>query len=117
MNNEITIGDAKYLLKKMQPQQIATVANILGRLSVDGRKYLTTSGIKNADNFMWGILAVVTGDDLVKFASAIIGAPTDYVTENFDVAWVIAAIQKQMELSNINALLANFTQTSSPDQA
>ena len=112
----IQINGENFQLKKMSPAAIATIANILGRLSVDGRKYLTTNGLKNTDSFVWGILAVVSGDDLIKFASALTGAPIDYVTENFDVGWVIQAVEGQIELSNINALLRNFTSGSSPSQ-
>lgn len=112
----IQINGSDYQLKKMSPVAIASIANILGRLSVDGRKYLTTSGLKNSDSFVWGVLAVVTGEDLIKFASALTGAPVEYVTENFDVSWVIAAVEGQMELSNINSLLKNFTSGSSQNQ-
>lgn len=113
----IDVNGMKIELKKMTPNAIAVVANILGRLSVDGRKYVTqNAGSKNQDAFLWGVLAVVSGDDLVKFASAITGQTIEFVNENFDIGWVIEATMAQMELSKIRSVLTNFTSSYSPTQ-
>lgn len=117
MSNIIKINDNDYEVKKLTPNGIATIANILGRLSVDGRKYLSQNGSKNStDSFMWGVLAVVTGNDLINFASALIAAPIAFVEENFDLGWIMEAFKIQMELSNINGILTNFTSSYSPNQ-
>lgn len=114
MTNTVVINEKDYTVGKMTPKNIATIANILGRLSVDGRKYLVASNQKNQDSVIWGILAVVTGDDLVNFAAALIGSPKEFAEDNFDIGWLIEAIKIQMELSNINTLLTNFTSASIP---
>lgn len=114
----ITIDENKYELKKMTPNAVATIANILGRLSVDGRKYLTASiGGKNAqDSFMWGVLAVVTGEDLIKFIAALTGFSPEFINENFNLAWVFEAVTVQMQQSGIGAVMTNFMSSYSPNQ-
>lgn len=112
MSNVIVINEKDYTVMKMSPKNIAVIANILGKLSVEGRKFLTSGGLKNQDSVIWGILAVVSGDDLVNFAAALIGAPKEFTEENFDIGWLIEAIKIQMEFSHINTLLTNFTSAS-----
>lgn len=110
---EIKINDLSYELKKMNPHQIATVANILGKLNVDGKKMLKTLGSPN-EQFFWGIMAAVTGNDLIKFTAAIWGCDEKFAETNFDIAALIESIKIQMEMSKINGLITNFTLGSSP---
>lgn len=113
MEKTITVNDSQLALKKMSANNVATIANILGRLSVEGRKAVKSMG-GGTDQFIWGVLATVSGEDLVKFAAALIGSDLKFAEDNFDIGWVVEAVMAQMELSNINALLTNFTSGSFP---
>lgn len=111
----IKLNNTDFEIKKMNPHQIATIANILGKLSVDGKKTLKNLNVPN-EQFFWGILAVVTGDDLINFSAAIWGCDKKFAEDNFDVSALLEAVSIQMQLSNINGLISNFTSSSSPIQ-
>lgn len=114
MQKVITINETEHNIKKLSAHQVATIANILGKLSVEGRKAVKSLGGGSNEQFIWGVLASVSGEDLIRFAAALIGSDTKFAEENFDIGWVVEAVMVQMELSNINSLLTNFTSGSFP---
>lgn len=114
MSNTVEVNGTQFELKPMKAAQIAALSNIIGRLTLDGRKLLKDIGPGgDATDFIWGLLAAVTEKELVKLAALVIGSDETFAAENFDLVWVTEALATQIEISNIGKIITNFTRLSS----
>lgn len=105
-------------IKRMGASGVAQFANVLGRLTLDGRKILKESKIGDGGgDFIWSVLAAVSEDGLIKLSMALTGFPEDFVKENFALDWVSDALVFQFESSNLKSVVANFTRLASQTQA
>ena len=104
----VQINGQDFEIKPMRANEIAAVAQIVGRLSLDGRKLLRQAGTDPGD-VIWALLAAVTGDELVKLAAVVVGCDAKFAADNFDLVWVTEALALQMNNINLGAILKNFT--------
>lgn len=112
----VQINGTEFEIKPMRAKEIATISNIVGKLSLDGRKLLRAAGTDPSD-VLWALLAAVNGDELVKLAAVVVGCDEKFAAENFDLVWVTDALVKQMSNINLGAILRNFSALSTQVQA
>lgn len=114
--SHIMIGEERVELKKMNAAQVAKFANIIGESLISSNKKLKELKASDNTGLALGILASIDERALVRLGSCLTGKDEAFVAEQFDLAWVMEALMKQLMLSNIRGILRNFTLLSSQIQ-
>ncbi len=109
----VLINNTDYEVLPLKPKQLATLANIVGKITRDAQKELKASGGGSGMDFIFALLAVLNEDELVKLAALLIGSDEAFAKEYFALDWVTEALAVQLEQSNISAVIKNFTRLSS----
>lgn len=116
----VMINGKRCELKKMNARQVAKLSNVFGRALMAGAlemKKLRDAGQSGGESTV--IMSILAGLDdkmLIKFASALVDLDEKVVEDNFDIAWVLEALMKQIQISDINGIIRNFTLLSSQIQ-
>lgn len=106
----IEVGGEQIEIKKLSAYKVASVSNILAEWLLKGNRKLNE--FKYGSNnmaFVVGMLAALDEESLVRFASTLIERDVEFVKEHFDLAWVLNALAIQMQVSNLRAVITNFT--------
>lgn len=110
----LTIGGKTFEITAMRAAQITRFANILGRVTMGGRKVLRDAAGDPGD-FIWAVLAAIDEKSLVDLAALLIGSDTEFAKDNFSLNWVVEALMIQIRVSEIGATIRNFSKLSSLD--
>lgn len=105
----VVVGDERIEIKKLTASKVATVSNIMGELLINGNRKLREFKATSDMAFFVGVLAALNENELVRLAAALIERDEQFVRDNFDLGWVLDALGKQMQVSNLRAVVANFT--------
>lgn len=105
----VMVGDERIEIKKLSASKVAVVSNIFAELLINGNKKLRE--YKAADNmaFIVGVLAALDEKNLVRLAACLIERDVEFARENFELGWVLEALGIQVQVSNLRAVITNFT--------
>lgn len=109
MNKQLTVGNQTFEITPMRAASIAKFANVLGTLTIGGRKTLRELKVEDGNDFMWAVLAAVDEKALLTLGVALTGWTYDFVKENFALDWLVEALMYQFEATNLRGVIANFT--------
>lgn len=105
----VSVADEHIEIKKLTASKVATISNIFGELLIKGNKKLKEFRATDNMAFIVGVLAALDEGSLVRLASCLIERDEDFARNNFDLSWVLSALAIQMQVSNLKAVIQNFT--------
>lgn len=109
MSNKVMIAEQEYEVGPLNARKVAAISNLIGSLIVRGRVQLKDLKAAADTNLALGILAALQEDDLIKFSALLVNCDPEFAKENFDLIWVTDALRIQMEQTDFQAVIANFT--------
>lgn len=105
----VEVNGQRYQVKKLHAKKIARIANLFANSLIKGNKQLRDMKAPDSTNILLGVLAALTEDDLVRLAAVLIDSDEQFASDNFDLLWVTDALAKQIAISNLRAVVENFT--------
>ena len=103
----IKVNETEFEVKKLDANGMAKFANIIGKTTLEGRKVLRAANT-DANDMLWAILSGISGDSLAELGSLLLGCDKKFASENFDLNWVLEALEEQMKLIDLQAILKRF---------
>lgn len=105
----VNIAGTDYVVKPLHAKKVARIANLFAISMISGNKKLKELKAPDTTNIVLGVLAALTDTDLVKLAAILVDVEESFADENFDLLWVTDALAKQIAVSNLKAVVENFT--------
>lgn len=114
----IEIEGTQYQVKKLHAFKVAKIANLFANLILGGNRKLRELKLNDlgGNSALFAILAILSEEDLVSLAALLIDVDPQFAKENFDLVWVTEALGKQIQISNLKAIVENFTSIASQIQ-
>lgn len=112
----IVVDEVEYEIIPVRAGGIAAIANIIGRLTLDGRKVLKELKTNESGDFIFAILAALNEDSLLKLGQVLTGFSREFVEEKFALDWLTDALVFQFEHTNLRGVIANFSRLVSQTQ-
>ena len=109
MSNKVIIAGEEYEVGSLNAKKVAAISNLIGGLIIRGKLQLNDLKAAANTNLALGILAALQEEDLVKFSAILVNCEPEFARENFDLIWVTEALKIQMEETDLQAVITNFT--------
>lgn len=105
----VEIGGVECEVKNINADVVASVANMLGELNLEGRKKLQALGLpSDSGDVIYGAMAVLTSGHLIRLAALLVNKDEEFVRKHFDLVWFTKAIEVALRNSNMMAVLKNL---------
>lgn len=105
----LQIGGKEFNISKISPKQLVGIAKFFASMTTQGKKKLKDMKLDDTTSILWGVLDVITEDELINFASLLIGCDKEFARENFDLEWMSEAFAILAEKTNVAKVIENFT--------
>lgn len=105
----VNIGGIFYQVKPLHARKVSRIANLFAISLINGNKKLRDLKAPDTTNIVLGVLASLTESDLIKLAALLVDVEEKFAEDNFDLLWVTDALAKQIAVSNLKAVVENFT--------
>ena len=105
----ITIKGTKFEISPLDAKKTIFIANTFGKLLISGKVKLNEFKGLTGGDLPFAILATLDETTLVSLAATLIGSDEKFAEENFELGWVTEALLVQVQVSDLDAVIRNFT--------